>query len=90
MVPRGSPLSWHVRTLEPRATADQPPAQCRDLVGVRVQAPQVVVDRGPQAVRAIGASSPISSYYDDNPNAHGMSPELMGYVRRAWEAEGRP
>lgn len=26
--------------------------------------------------------------YDDHPNAHGMSPELSGYVRRAWEAGG--
>ena len=24
--------------------------------------------------------------YDDRPNAHGMSPELMAYVHRAWEA----
>jgi DNA-binding transcriptional MerR regulator len=34
-----------------------------------------------------GIASSLRSYYDDNPNARGMSPELMAYVRRAWEAQ---
>jgi DNA-binding transcriptional MerR regulator len=33
-----------------------------------------------------GIASSLRSYYDDNPNAHGMSPELVEYVRCAWEA----
>ena len=33
-----------------------------------------------------GIARSLRSYYDDRPNAHGMSPELMAYVRRAWEA----
>jgi MerR family transcriptional regulator, thiopeptide resistance regulator len=35
-----------------------------------------------------GIASSLKSYYDDHPNAHGMSPELGEYVRRAWEAGG--
>jgi MerR family transcriptional regulator, thiopeptide resistance regulator len=35
-----------------------------------------------------GIARSLRSYYDDRPNAHGMSPELMAYVRRAWEAAG--
>ena len=34
----------------------------------------------------LAPASSLKSYYDDRPNAHGMSPELMAYVRRAWEA----
>jgi hypothetical protein len=33
-----------------------------------------------------GIASSLRAYYDDGPNAHGMSPELMAYVRRAWKA----
>jgi hypothetical protein len=33
-----------------------------------------------------GIARSLKAYYDDRPNAHGMSPELMPYVRRAWEA----
>jgi len=33
-----------------------------------------------------GIARSLRSYYDDRPNAHGMSPELMAYVRLAWEA----
>jgi MerR family transcriptional regulator, thiopeptide resistance regulator len=33
-----------------------------------------------------GIARSLKAYYDDRPNAHGMSPELMAYVRRAWEA----
>jgi DNA-binding transcriptional MerR regulator len=35
-----------------------------------------------------GIAASLKSYYDDHPNAHGMSPELGEYVRRAWEAGG--
>jgi MerR family transcriptional regulator, thiopeptide resistance regulator len=35
-----------------------------------------------------GIASSLRRYYDDHPNAHGMSPELGEYVRRAWEAGG--
>jgi DNA-binding transcriptional MerR regulator len=35
-----------------------------------------------------GIAASLKSYYDDHPNAHGMSPELSEYVRRAWEAAG--
>ena len=33
-----------------------------------------------------GIAASLKAYYDDHPNAHGMSPELGDYVRRAWNA----
>jgi DNA-binding transcriptional MerR regulator len=35
-----------------------------------------------------GIAASLEAYYDDHPNAYGMSPELSEYVRRAWMAGG--